>query len=739
VRSPPQGHTSNQAKATAQTRQKGFRALGTRSASALDFRSRWVELGLLIGVVALALVPRLVALDRVATLDETAFWTERTLGFFAALRAGDWAGTLQSGHPGVTTMWLGTLGLLAHDLTSATPFADLDALEQLARLRWPLALLGGLAVVPAYLLLRRLLAPPVALLAALLWASDPFLLAHARVLHLDALLTTFMALSLLALLAALADAANQARSRIAATGPPMVSEGVPPAAAPPPARPGTEVLLALSGGLAGLALLTKGPALLLPPLAALLVLLGALAADRWSPGAAVRRAGGQLAIWLLGAALVWFALWPAAWVDPLRAARAILDEVVLNGGQPHLRGNFFLGQPVDDPGPLFYPLALALRLTPWALVGLLLLPLAWRRAARPERGVILALALSALLFVALLSLSPKKFDRYLLPVFPLLDVLAAAGITAALRGMAATLQPRTLRPHRSVAGIFLGGALGLALATNLWWFHPNHLAYYNPLLGGGPVAQRALLVGWGEGFDEARAWLDAETQGRKAVVASWVERMLKPRAGFAVVPDSELRPGPQPYPQYALLYASQVQREILEDGARYYAEQGTPLHTVRLHGVDYAWIYQVPPPVPTELTAAFGEAIRLRGYGLASEARRGEALRLALYWEGRAAPEADYLLFAHLIGPDGLRYAQADLAPGGDAWPTSRWSAGRFVQAEAALPIPADAPAGQYRLVVGLYDPRDGARLPLRGGPAADPALAGPDALLLATLELQER
>jgi hypothetical protein len=57
-----------------------------------------------------------------------------------------------------------------------------------------------------------------------------------------------------------------------------------------------------------------------------------------------------------------------------------------------------------------------------------------------------------------------------------------------------------------------GGAalpLGLALAAQLGtlaWYHPYYLSYYSPLLGGGPVAQRLFLIGWGEGMDQVGAW-----------------------------------------------------------------------------------------------------------------------------------------------------------------------------------------------------------------------------------------
>ena len=58
----------------------------------------------------LALLPRLIELRPTYTSDE-AYWMQRTVRFGAALARGDLAQTYRSGHPGVTTMWVGLLGI----------------------------------------------------------------------------------------------------------------------------------------------------------------------------------------------------------------------------------------------------------------------------------------------------------------------------------------------------------------------------------------------------------------------------------------------------------------------------------------------------------------------------------------------------------------------------------------------------------------------------------------------------
>jgi hypothetical protein len=182
---------------------------------------------------------------------------------------------------------------------------------------------------------------------------------------------------------------------------------------------------------------------------------------------------------------------------------------------------------------------------------------------------------------------------------------------------------------------------------------------------------------------------------------------------------------------YAVIYGRQAQRERMVAPFDQFYGRATPLRVINIHGVDYAWIYQVPPPVQQLRPASFGPAIELRGLA-AGGAERGQTLTLNLSWNVRTRVSADYMLFAHLLGPDNQRYAQIDLP-----YSTSAWQPGRYVTTELPIAIPADAPAGAYRLSIGLYDLASGQRLPLSASDRIDPALDGPDALLLTQIELK--
>ena len=74
--------------------------------------ARFYTILLLAGVFLAIALPRWLVVAQTATEDETR-WVARAANFSVALINGDLTGTYQSEHPGVTTMWAGTLGLKA--------------------------------------------------------------------------------------------------------------------------------------------------------------------------------------------------------------------------------------------------------------------------------------------------------------------------------------------------------------------------------------------------------------------------------------------------------------------------------------------------------------------------------------------------------------------------------------------------------------------------------------------------
>jgi hypothetical protein len=93
-------------------------------------------------------------------------------------------------------------------------------------------------------------------------------------------------------------------------------------------------------------------------------------------------------------------------------------------------------------------------------------------------------------------------------------------------------------------------------------------------------------------------------------------------------------------------------------------------------------------------------------------------LKLILYWRAEATLLVDYTTFVHLRDAAGQTVAQKDQPPLNGAYPTSLWDSGEIIADEIIVPLPVELPAGDYQLVVGLYDFYTGQRLAVPENPA---------------------
>lgn len=597
----------------------------------------------------IALLPRLLALDVFLTSDEYR-WLGRSRDFLVGVLSRDWAATLQTGHPGVTTMWTGSLGLLYNYWTrlpsapddllafvQQVPNEPLDA-AYIAPMRFPTVLLISLSVVIYYVLISRLFeSQVVGAVAALLLALNPFHVALSRILHHDALATTFMTLALLPLLGYWLQGWSRG-------------------------------WLLFSAVAAGLSFLSKSPAMFLMPFCALLGL--AWTVRRWREGEwrgwpDVRRLLTDGLLWGAVAWLTVLIMWPAMWVIPFKVLGVVFGTSSQYATEGHGKGNFFLGRITRDPGPLFYPLSWLLRTTPLTLLGLLALGGVYlrnalsRRSERRPRNTSLwgMMLLYAGLFVAFMTLGEKKQNRYILPIYPVLDGLAAMGwvcVSNIKRQI-----PRS--KHQIGSAFFLISPIilvisGILLITN----YPYYFTYYNPLLGGARTAARVMTIGWGEGLDQAAAYLNDISDAEQLRVTSWYHNSFAPFfQGEATYYASDA--GQTLSSDYAVVYRNQIQRELpTSELVHYLVEHHTPVFTVTLQGVDYIYLYALPlfrrshwqeSSLPGRVTF-FGVG-RLETSDEAEPDVNSDSLALRLYWqnEGLTTGERWWVALQAVDGP----------------------------------------------------------------------------------------
>lgn len=117
------------------------------------------------------------------------------------------------------------------------------------------------------------------------------------------------------------------------------------------------------------------------------------------------------------------------------------------------------------------------------------------------------------------------------------------------------------------------------------------------------------------------------------------------------------------------------------------------------------------PVMHKMVNTGLGDQVTLLGYDLFAEPITGGGrLRVILYWQAQEIMENSYTVFVHLVAPDGTVVAQHDGVPAEGAIPTDDWAVDEVVTDRHLVEFP-DLPAGEYGLVVGMYDLRTGGRL----------------------------
>jgi hypothetical protein len=485
--------------------------------------------------VALATVLVVLALaPRAFSLDraltiDERLWIDRSDRFVSNVAHARFGQAYETGHPGVTIMWIG--GIAQRTLPAGAPLR-----ARYARARFALAIADAALILLVALLLASLYGSLAGFAGGALLALDPFLLAHNRVLHLDGLLSLLMLASFLALLYAL--------------------------------RRSSRGWLVASGALAGLAALTKQPSVFLLPATALVL---------WRDGRGIVR---RLLTWAGAAAAVAFVLYPALWTNPAGPLGLILGSAARGASDSHSVG-FFLGRADAEPGPLFYPVVLIFRTSIVTLPAAIVTAVWAVRNRRRDAKDVAVWLLFALGFMAMMTIGFKKGDRYLLPSVVAVDIAIAIAAARALRN-----KSRALVAAAITAALALHGLPALVI-------HPYEEAHYNWLAGGPVTAEHALVIGWGEGLDEAATAL-ARLPGANALTVA-TTRVTQfedffPGRTVRLEDSAEMRSGGAE-PDLVLFYISSVQSGRFDTVWRRYRND-TPVYELDVNGLPFVRVYR---------------------------------------------------------------------------------------------------------------------------------------------------
>lgn len=517
-------------------------------------RENRVDVLVMVGLFIIAAVPRMADLGTFLTADEKN-WMGRSYEFIRAVKDWRFNDTLQTTHPGVTTLWISGAAITGYMFLTHTLFSYGNLAHFAAAAQFPVALATSLAVPVMYLFLRRLFDNRfVPILGSLFIALDSFLIGYSRVVHVDALLTSLM---LMAALAAMIYAQSGYKRN----------------------------WLIASAVLSGLAILTKFPALFLVPFWWLAVLFKPAPTpgeeSSSTPGEVARSHLRDFTLWLIVIALMFVIIWPAMLYvpDPKGNALIIKRDLVIAAETPH---NMTEEYTVNSA---HYPLTLLTRTNPVTLI-FASVALLWMLLSQfsifssqfsknfqffnDRRRVLVLLVAYIFFFVLMMTLVAKKGDRYILPVFLALDVLAAFGIW---------IMGRRLR-------WIAGAAAVVYLAMTVWNYHPYAIAYSNPLFPDN-LSQE---LGWGEGLEQVAAWLNENDP--KAVVASWYPEELGAYTSARV---AHINAHEQSKVKYVVLYRNMFGRAPVHYANNFideYYKKRDPVFIAHVAGKEFAWVYE---------------------------------------------------------------------------------------------------------------------------------------------------
>jgi len=194
---------------------------------------------------------------------------------------------------------------------------------------------------------------------------------------------------------------------------------------------------------------------------------------------------------------------------------------------------------------------------------------------------VIILLLFVFLFVLQMSTGKEKADRYILSVFAIFDVVAAATVI--------TLVELFKKNKKSLLpGVFIV----LILGAGVWQeniilsLQPHGLSYINPftkhLFG-----ERRL--GWGEGLDLAADYLNKKPNAGNLKVATYYPNEFGKKFVGSVDPADRFE---EESIDYVVLYRAMLERDdSWEKDAFNYFIHKKPEKIIYLDGIEYVWIF----------------------------------------------------------------------------------------------------------------------------------------------------
>ncbi len=297
------------------------------------------------------------------------------------------------------------------------------------------------------------------------------------------------------------------------------------------------------------------------------------------------------------------------------------------------------------------------------------------------------------------------------------DVLPATAIAAALMGVGMIEISKLFRQRRIYAVALIVGLI----AVTIWWPHLQADVEY--VQAAQPADRRV----------DIRRWADENLTAGTVIVDDANDKTFNPQWSGLVnnrqwfdwlETDNVLEHTRTEWREdfgvsYLALNVVEFDRIEKTDAGQAFLEGLLPLREftrpVLMRGPQTLFYRLWKPEQALDVT--FGDSIHLIGYDVNTPLPApGETLEFTFYWNATSAPLVDYSLFLHLL-PDNESppVAQYDGAPVSVERPTYTWNepSETLISQPINLTLPETMDAGDYQLMMGLYDWSTLVRLPV--------------------------
>lgn len=477
-------------------------------------------------------------------------WYERTERFFTAIKSCRFLDTYQQYHPGVTLMYLIGLGQFSYRVFTGdtSSFSDISSnnfgtYNSHTKLYIVIFCLGVL-IYSASLIYKITGKKNLSIIFLIVTFLESFYIGVLRNLHMDGVLSVLIFASVLSFYYA------------------CVTDSV--------------KFFIISGVLTGLGYLTKSVSIFIT-LFCLIYFIYFFTKDRKNRKSLILK----FVLWTFVSVTIYFALFPAMWVSPIKIIVTIFKEGVIDTG---VDGNFshYLNNTVtQDPGFTFYLKVLAYRVTPvlqfllfYFLINFIIC-CKGKRLKDINPLLIFSLLFSLIYFTTFVFLK-KKTDRYLAPLFPFLSLLGSYSMLVLGNKLF------DIKTNRSVR-LFLSMFLFFIISYNVWnviTIRPYFFAYYNHVLGGIDSAKKEMYINQGGiGVFEIAKYIEEIHFQNPPRISATNERELQKVSKYKVEP-----PYPHLKKEYDLVITP-LQRDA------YFEWKKKIIKVFKIQGQDYWYVF----------------------------------------------------------------------------------------------------------------------------------------------------